>query len=436
MKFSVIIPTINRIDLVETCIKSLIEFEPDRSRYEIIVIDDASSEESKQTLKSLSRTFDFKVIFKPENQGFPSAVNTGLNSAQGRYAILCNNDIVFTEPVLDKFESTHLEKDKVAVVGCKLFYPSGAIQHSGVDLDGYSFNHSVNDGSRYCIALTFALCSIRMDYVKKYGGLNTKYFIACDDSDYCVKAWLNGFEVYYNKDIKAIHLEGETRGRNSDEKLVKFPKAYHEEKKSLRTLGEFLDQIDLHGLNKMVKLKNTNKLEVGCGNNPQEGYLHLDIRPGKHIDFICDFSKDRLPFKDNTLSEILSNHSIEHVSFRQLPHVLGEWNRVLKPGGKVFFRTPDLEFICRTYLAGLMTPEHPNDESFIDKHFGQMTPTWWANIKLFAGQDYDSNFHYFCWDFKTAKECLERYGFENVKRLYLDKVYSPGELQIEAWKKS
>jgi ADP-heptose:LPS heptosyltransferase len=112
-----------------------------------------------------------------------------------------------------------------------------------------------------------------------------------------------------------------------------------------------------------------------------------------------------------------------------------EWNRVLKPGGKLFFRTPDLEHICRMYLEGKKTKEHPDDEKFIKANFGEVTPAWWANIKLFAGQGYEGNTHYFAFDYDMAKGLLERFGFENIERVHIKPEFSPGELQVLAYKK-
>ena len=94
------------------------------------------------------------------------------------------------------------------------------------------------------------------------------------------------------------------------------------------------------------------KLEVGSGGHPQPGYVHLDVderMPDLHIQ--CDMGNEAIPLQNGSVDEILSNHSIEHVSWLKVWFVVKEWARVLKPGGKLFMRTPDLEFICRTYLS-------------------------------------------------------------------------------------
>lgn len=178
------------------------------------------------------------------------------------------------------------------------------------------------------------------------------------------------------------------------------------------------------------------KLEVGSGGNPQPGYIHCDCdesMPDLHI--LCRMGEETLPISDGSVSELLSNHSCEHVKWVFLDALLKDWNRVLVPGGKLFLRTPDLEFICKTYLEGKTTKESPTDEAAMVRVFGECESTQWAIIKLFAGQDYLGNVHYYALDFPTLKSVLERYGFERVERLHDQPVFSPGEICAIAYKK-
>lgn len=177
------------------------------------------------------------------------------------------------------------------------------------------------------------------------------------------------------------------------------------------------------------------KIEVGSGGNPQEGFVHVDVDESMpHLEAVCKMGKEALPFHDACASEILSNHSIEHVSWLDVEFVVKDWLRVLAPGGRVFLRTPDLEYICKMYLAGKVTPEHPVDESSMVRIFGDCGPWHWANIKLFAGENYPGNFHFFCFDYQNIKSFFERVGFVRCARLDIQPVYSPGEIQFECYK--
>jgi GT2 family glycosyltransferase/ADP-heptose:LPS heptosyltransferase len=440
MKFSIVIPTYGRLDLVTACVKSIKKYEPNTKEYEIIVVDDFSTVENRENIKKLATTLGFKLVGTDRNVGFASAVNAGARHSHGTHIILCNNDVLFTNPILEKFKQSHL-CSKAPIIGCTLFYPNGAIQHGGGAYQNGVFFHT-NDPkstatSRYCIYVTFALVSIERYFYNCIGNLDENFFMACDDSEYCIRAWSNDLKVFYDASITAIHAEGATRGRTHAEKKNNR-KCLEEEKKSIARLTTKMGNI----VSLLRKVQSANmgntpdiKIEIGSGYNPQPGYQHIDARPDlPSLHHCLDFSKDALPYGDGEVCEILSNHSIEHISYRKLPFVFQEWARVLKPGGKLLLRTPDLRFICETYLAGKTTPEWPDDEKYIRDNFGNVSPAWWANIKLFAGQDYPGNFHQLCFDFEMLKSALIRYGFDKITKLDIKPVYSPGELQIEAFK--
>lgn len=177
------------------------------------------------------------------------------------------------------------------------------------------------------------------------------------------------------------------------------------------------------------------KLELGSGINPQPGYVHLDISdtfPG--VDIVCDLSHEQIPCWDSSLDEIIHNHLIEHIPWRLAPRLVRECGRCLRPGGKMIFRTPDLEFICRTYLDKKITLEYPSDMDELRNIFGEFGPSQWALVKLFSGQDYPSNFHFACYDLDSITRLLKSNGFSEVRRIKLDCEFSPGELQVEAVK--
>ncbi|NPE27131.1 methyltransferase domain-containing protein [Methanococcoides sp. SA1] len=79
------------------------------------------------------------------------------------------------------------------------------------------------------------------------------------------------------------------------------------------------------------------KLHLGCGLDKKKGYINCDISSQVNPDKIVDLEK-RLPFKDNSIDEILANHVLEHiVNFIPLMH---EFRRVCKKGAKVKIRVP------------------------------------------------------------------------------------------------
>lgn len=439
---SVIIPSFGNLTRVTNLLKTIQKNESPET-YEIIIVNDnpARAGVFDHLIGSFKHVKHVSVIDNPKNGGFAYSINQGLKYTTGDISLLLNDDILLIAPVFKQISEYFHTMPDLGVLGAMLYYPNMAVQHAGMVFNERSkaFLH-VKDKqakSRYCVAVTGAFFAISKER-KKLGGFDEQYFLACEDTKYCIDTWNAGLKVYFAKNIEAIHIEGATRGAKIPDKR-KFPKWTQAEAKGII---KFKNQLDINAVKQIEKkIANLNqpgpiKVEVGSGFNPQPGFLHLDVRAGlPKLDYVCDFVKQRLPFENGQAIELLANHVIEHIPYRKLPFVISEWARVLKDGGKLTLRTPNLEFICETYLAGLTTPEWPGDEKFIKDNLSpEVTPAWWANIKLFSGQDYDANFHHVCFDFNMLASLLKRYGFGKVKQAKFDKEYSPGELQVEAWK--
>ncbi|NIM05466.1 MAG: methyltransferase domain-containing protein, partial [Armatimonadetes bacterium] len=108
---------------------------------------------------------------------------------------------------------------------------------------------------------------------------------------------------------------------------------------------DFVESVRNHGL----LLGGDLKLEIGSGESPEPGFLHLDIRSGPHIEYVTDAR--RLPFPDGTVTEIYSRHNLEHFTFAEAREVLQECLRILKPGGKIYLIVPNMEFHIEQYYA-------------------------------------------------------------------------------------
>jgi len=80
------------------------------------------------------------------------------------------------------------------------------------------------------------------------------------------------------------------------------------------------------------------KLNLGCGYNYIKGYVNVDNSNYVKKDVKCDLDKYPLPFKDNSIDEILSMAIIEHLkdNFKFMEEI----HRILKPGGTMKFRVP------------------------------------------------------------------------------------------------
>jgi autotransporter strand-loop-strand O-heptosyltransferase len=117
------------------------------------------------------------------------------------------------------------------------------------------------------------------------------------------------------------------------------------------------------------------KLNLGCGNDIRPGYVNIDrFNNTGQVDLCSDFTV--LPFKDESVDEIYTSHIFEHVSINDVYSVIDEWKRVLKIGGKLEIRVPDLEVEVKIWLAA-------KDE---DK--------WFQTHRIYGSQSHPGNSHF------------------------------------------
>ncbi len=93
------------------------------------------------------------------------------------------------------------------------------------------------------------------------------------------------------------------------------------------------------------------KLNLGCGSDLKEGYINIDVvrefgslSSDKKPFLVCNLSES-LPFKDESVDEIIAKDILEHFDKYMAHIVFADWVRVLKIGGRIFIRVPDFDFI-------------------------------------------------------------------------------------------
>jgi ubiquinone/menaquinone biosynthesis C-methylase UbiE len=80
------------------------------------------------------------------------------------------------------------------------------------------------------------------------------------------------------------------------------------------------------------------KLDIGCGKNKKVGFTGLDIVKLPGVDIVCNLDKEKIPLEDNSVEEVFSMHSLEHVS--DLLFVMEEIWRVCCDNAKVTIAVP------------------------------------------------------------------------------------------------
>ena len=96
-------------------------------------------------------------------------------------------------------------------------------------------------------------------------------------------------------------------------------------------------------------LAEVRRLNWGCGEHPQPGWINSDVKELPGIDITCDI-REGLPLEDDSLDYAVSIHALPEVPYGDLGGVLAELRRVLKPGGVLRLALPDLERGIRAFL--------------------------------------------------------------------------------------
>ena len=90
LDISVIIPVYNREKYIGRALRSILNQSINKSRYEIIVIDDASTDNSEKIIKKYSK--EITLISNKKNLGLPASLNKGINNSKGRFIIRIDSD--------------------------------------------------------------------------------------------------------------------------------------------------------------------------------------------------------------------------------------------------------------------------------------------------------------------------------------------------------
>ncbi len=91
-------------------------------------------------------------------------------------------------------------------------------------------------------------------------------------------------------------------------------------------------------------------LHLGCGDIASPEFINIDIHPAPHVHYVRD-ATDLSVFVDNYADLVYACHIFEHIPCDRLRETLGEWKRVLKPGGILRLSVPGFDELLSVYGA-------------------------------------------------------------------------------------
>lgn len=233
---SIIIPTKDQLPMLLRCITSLLE----KTRYpnfEVIIVDNNSeTQEARDWLAGVEQMGSEKVrvLRYPHPFNYSAINNLAAREARGEYLLLLNNDTaILQEDWLDALMN-HGQRPEVGIVGAKLLYPNGRVQHAGVilglrgpadhpfigseaDHPGYMHRMQVDQN---LTAVTAACLLIRKSIYEQVGGLDEEAFkVSYNDVDLCLKVHSAGYLIVWTPHSVVMHV-GSVSQRSTDKSKV------------------------------------------------------------------------------------------------------------------------------------------------------------------------------------------------------------------------
>lgn len=235
---SIVIPNKDHIDDLDKCVRSLFNVNTYKNIEVIIVENNSTQKETFEYYDSIQKEYsDVRVLMWKSGFNYSAINNFGVKEAKGDYILLLNNDTEMIAPDSISDMLGYCMRPDVGIVGAKLLYPDGTIQHAGViiglggiaghafiglDANQYGYMSRAYLSSDYS-AVTAACLMISKDIYNEVGGLCEEYAVAFNDVDFCMKVRSKGYLVVYDAFSQWYHYESKSRGyEDTEEKQLRF----------------------------------------------------------------------------------------------------------------------------------------------------------------------------------------------------------------------
>lgn len=239
---SITICSWNTVVDLRACLESL-RAAKDEANFEVIVVDNASEDGSADMVAEEFPEFVLERQFT--NLGFTGGHNLAINVARGHTVALLNSDTVVHPDAIRAITQFMREDPNVGIVGPKLLNPDGSLQMSCRRFPNpvaaafrntwlgrmFPNNKFVRD---YLMAdfehdktcevdwVSGAALFINRNVIDRIGVLDDKFFMYCEDVDYCKRAWDAGFKVVYLPTAVITHAIGKSSDQVPNRMIARF----------------------------------------------------------------------------------------------------------------------------------------------------------------------------------------------------------------------
>ena len=262
---SIVIVSYNTAKITQNCLESIKQsLANSKISYEIIVVDNASSDGSAQQIINFKfQISNFKLITNKQNLGFAKANNQAVKEAHGQHILFLNSDIVVLNSAIEKLLKFYLQNEKI-------------IHFLGGKLLNKDLTPQASCGPNYSLPMVFSHLFLRGDYwgltryspdqvkevdwvsgaciltknkyFKKINGFDEKIFMYMDEIDLLYRAKKQNYQVFFYPEAKFIHFGSASSGGRTYPILQVFKGLLYFYKKHYSVQANFLLKI-------MLKLK-------------------------------------------------------------------------------------------------------------------------------------------------------------------------------------
>jgi len=226
-RVTVLIPTKDNPELLEACLAGLLE-QTSYPRLDVLIADNGSKEEETLALlRRLETDSRVRVLRMADPFNWSRLNNRLAAETDSELLLFLNDDIEIESPDWLDEMVRHAIRPGVGVVGARLLYADGTLQHGGIALDENGATHILRSAReeesgylgqialpRAVGAVTGACLMVRRAVFEQAGGFDESFPITCNDVDFCLRVRQLGLQVVWTPHAVLTHLDGATRGRD------------------------------------------------------------------------------------------------------------------------------------------------------------------------------------------------------------------------------
>lgn len=225
---SVIIVSWNAKEVLSKCLSAL-ERELKNHQAEVIVVDNASTDGSKEHVRE--EYPDVQLICNSDNLGFAKANNIGIKRSHGKYIFFINSDAIVKEGCIERMCAYMDQHPEIGMLGPKILNPDSTLQPSCMGLPtlwnvfcralaldslfsksrlfcGRLMNYWPHDAVRHVEVLNGCFWMVRREALEEIGLLDENFFFYGEDVDWCKRYHDSRWEIVFFPEAEAIHYGG------------------------------------------------------------------------------------------------------------------------------------------------------------------------------------------------------------------------------------